>query len=252
MILFCPRLIAVACFAVLGLSVPAGAAEPPIIAKARARLAPDSALDAVRSIHYIGTLDGADPADPGKQIHSSIEIFLRKPAQQRIVVTAPSMIEISALDDYEAWRRTIDPEHPEHWEQTQMDVEQVKLLRADVWQNLAFFRGIEALHGWIEDEGPTTIDGVACEKIAFHHSDSLVYLRYFDPTTGQLVYTGTAESNVREEGELIAGGIRFPKRLIMSQMIDGRPVVRRLTFDKITVNEDLPDSLFSVPLPTVK
>jgi len=51
---------------------------------------------------------------------------------------------------------------------------------------------------------------------------------------------------------MIAGGIRFPKVLVMSQTIDRVTAVRRLTFEKITVNEDLPDRLFSVPLPTMK
>jgi hypothetical protein len=108
------------------------------------------------------------------------------------------------------------------------------------------------MRGRVEDEGPSVIDGIPCEKIAFYHSDSLVYLRYFNQATGQLVYTGTPENNVREEGEIIAGGIRFPKVLVISQTIDGAAIVRRLTFEKITVNEDLPNKLFSVPLPTMK
>ena len=37
-------------------------AEPAIIAKARAFLGAESALDAVKSVHYIGTLVTADPA----------------------------------------------------------------------------------------------------------------------------------------------------------------------------------------------
>jgi hypothetical protein len=159
---------------------------------------------------------------------------------------------VSALDDYEAWRRTIDAHNPARWQQAQLSVEQVKQLRADVWQNLAFFRGIELVRGRVEDQGPEVIDGIPCEKIAFYHSDSLVYFRYFNQATGQLVYTGTPENNVREEGEMIAGGIRFPKVLVMSQTIDRVTAVRRLTFEKITVNEDLPDRLFSVPLPTMK
>lgn len=235
------------------MSVPAlSATEPAVIAKARARVAPDDVLDGLRSIHYLGTLTGMDPTDPKKTLTASIEIFLQKPAQQRIVVTSATEIDISALDDYDAWHRTVERAHPERWHQSQMGPEQIRQLRADVWQNLYFFRGIEKIGGHVEDMGPSTIDGVACEKIGFYHTDTLVYLRYFNRETGELVYTGTPENNIREQGEMMIDGIRFPKTLLISQAADGVESKRTITFEKITVNESLPASLFAVPLPTVQ
>lgn len=228
------------------------AAEPPIIAQARARLAPDAVLDAVTSIHYVGTLTSEAPDDPTQQVRQSIEILLQKPAQQRIVVTSDAVIEISALDGYDAWRRTIDAKDSTRWQQSQMGSEQVKQLRADVWENLSFFRGIERIGGRVEDQGSATIDGIECRKIAFHHSDTLVYLRYFNAATGELVYTGTEANNIRERGEMEAGGIRFPKSIVISQTVDGSVRQRTITFERITVNESFPSSLFAVPLPTVK
>lgn len=244
------RLLAVCCTLAIGGA--AFGAEPAIIAKARARLAPDAVLDAVKSIHYVGTITAPDPAAPEKEIRQAIEIFLQKPAQQRIVVTSEAVIEISGLDGYDAWRRTIDAKDPSRWQQSQMGSEQVKQLRADVWENLAFFRGIERVGGWVSDEGGTTIDGLACRKLAFHHSDELVYFRYFNEATGELVLTGTERNNIREQGELLAGGIRFPASLEVSQSVGGEMTKRTLTFEKITVNEPLPADLFAVPLPTVK
>jgi hypothetical protein len=231
-------------------AVTLSAAEPAVIAKARARVAPDAVLDQIRSIHYVGKLTGMDPSDPKKTIDASIEIFLQKPAQQRIVVTSPTLIDTSALDDYDAWHRTVERDHPERLHQSQMGAEQIKQLRADVWQNLYFFRGIEKIGGRLEDLGAATIDGTPCEKIGFYHSDSLVYLRYFNRETGELVYTGTAENNIREQGEMMVDGIHFPKTLTISQTTDGVESKRTITFEKITVNEPLPASLFAVPLPT--
>ncbi|HYP17058.1 MAG TPA: hypothetical protein VEQ65_07580 [Opitutus sp.] len=242
-------------FALLsGLMVAASvtSAEPAIIAKARARLGPEATLDAVKSIHYVGTLIAPDPAEAGKEVRQSIEIFLQKPARQRIVVTSPQTIEVSALDEYEAWRRTTDANDPTKWEQQQLSVDQIKQLRADVWQNLYFFRGIERAGGRVEDQGPVTIDGISCQKIAFFHSPTLVYYRCFDQATGALVFTGDERNNVREEGEVIAGGIRFPKTIVISQLANGQTTVRRIVFEKITVNEEFPSSLFAVPLPTLK
>lgn len=242
-------------FAIAGLlffavgAVAAGA-EPPIIAKARARIAPEAVLDAVTSIHYVGTLVGPDVADPTKQLKQSIEIFLQKPAQQRIVVSSSEVIEVSALDGYDAWRRTIDAKDRKRWQQSQLGADQVKQLRADVWQNLAFYRGIERVGGHVEDLGPVTIDGIPCQRVLFLHSPTLVYYRYFNQATGELVYTGTAENNTRERGEMIVSGIRFPKEIVVTQLVAGKPVQRTITFEKITVNEKLPADLFAVPLPS--
>lgn len=227
----------------------AKAAEPAIIALARAHYGPDAVLDAVQSVHYVGTLVGPDPADATKQLTQTIEIYLQKPAQQRIEVRSATVIEVSALDGYDAWRRTIDAKNPTVWQQTLMAAEQVRQLRADVWQNLYYFRGIEKVGGSVEDLGTERIDGKTCRKIAFHHGDTVVNFRSFDEATGKLVYTGSPQYNTREQGEIIAGGIRFPKTLTITQTApDGRLVVRTLTFDKITVNEKFRAGLFSVPL----
>jgi hypothetical protein len=242
------------CAAVLGLAAGArAAAEPPIIAKARARLAPDAVLDAVKSIHYTGTLVSPDPDDATKQSTRSIEIILQKPDQQRVTIKSDKMIEVNALDGYEAWRRVTDAKDPSKWRQNQLGAEQIKQLRADVWENLGFFRGIEQVGGSIEDLGAATVDGVACEKIAFNHGSGIVYYRYFNHANGDLVNTttGNEENSIREQGEIVAGGIHFPKAIVVRQTVNGQATTRTITFEKITLDETFPDSLFSVPLPMI-
>jgi len=228
------------------------APEPGIIAKARARIGPEAVLDAVKSIHYIGTLTGPDPANPSHTETQNIEIFLQKPFQQRIVISSDQSIQTSALDGYDAWKRTTDAKNPAKWQESLMSAQQIKELRADVWENFAFYRGIERIGGTVEDQGPATIDGIACEKIAFRHDPTLVYIRYFNQATGDLVYTGTEENNFRERGEIIAGGIHFPKTITISQLRNGRKEMRTISFEKITVNETFPRELFAVPLATVE
>jgi hypothetical protein len=246
------RLLGIFCV-VVGSAGMSAAGEPAIIAKARAALAPDAVLNAVKSIHYRGTLSVKNSAEPAKELREQIEIFLEKPARQRIVLTSGETIEVSALDGYDAWRRTIDAKDPAKWQQNQMSAEQIKQLRADVWENLAFFRGIEQQGGRVEEQGTTTIDGVSCVKIAFYHSSAPApYFRFFNANTGKLMLTGTPENNIREEGELVAGGIRFPKTIVITQLAGGQTLVRRITFDEITINEAFPAKLFSVPLPTLK
>jgi hypothetical protein len=237
---------------ILGALAVGRADEPAIIAKARAQLAPDAVLDAVQSIHYTGTMKEVDSAHPDKPLTRSIEIYLQKPDQQRIEIKSDVTIEISALDGYEAWQRTINAKDPNDWRQSQLGVDQIKQLRADVWQNLAFFRGLDRIGGRVADEGGVTIDGKLCEKLAFYHSDAIVYFRYFDQKTGDLVFTGTPENNIREQGDITSGGIRFPHVLVITQKIGDRTLTRTITFDKIGVNEPMPDRLFTTPLPTLK
>lgn len=226
------------------------AAEPPIIAKARARLGSNAVLDGVKSVHYVGTMITANLADPKKSVTQSIDIYIEKPARQRIVVSDESSRDVSVLDGYDAWGRTTDLK-TNQWQQRVLDADAIKQLRADVWENLSYFRGIEQVGGWLADQGQATIDGIDCEKLAFFHSNSLVYFRYFDRATGRLVMTGTDDNSTKEEGEIIAGGIRFPHAMTITRKSKGQVLTQTITFDTITVNEKLPDSLFAAPLPVV-
>ena len=126
------------------------------------------------------------------------------------------------------------------------------------WENLGYYRGIEAEGGSVADQGPATIDGVACEKVAFTHSPTVVYYRYFDQATGRLMYTETAGGlKIHEEGSQESGGIRFPQKIITTEpppaAVPGQapsaPRNTTLTIDHVTVNEVFPASLFAVPLP---
>ncbi len=227
----------------------AALAEPAILTKARARLGPDAVLDAVRTLHYVGTLELPDPADPTQSKTAGLEIFLEKPDRQRIQISNEEAVEVKVLDGYDAWTRLTNVKDPSRWEHTLLAADQIKQLRADVWQNLYFFRGIEAVGGKIESHGPTTIEGLECEKLSFVHSDEIVYDRYFEIATGRLVYTGNDRNNIREEGELVSGGIRFPKQILITiQAPDGQALRQRITFTKITVNEPLSPDLFEMPV----
>jgi hypothetical protein len=222
------------------------AAEPPIIAKARAYIGAESALNAVRSIHYTGTLTTTDAT--GKEVRAALEIIFQKPAQQRITATSDKTIETTALDDYDGWQRVQEKADATKWRETLLGADQIRRLRANTWENLAFFRGIERAGGRCEDQGPATIDGVACEKLAFIHAPNIIFYRFFDQATGRLVYTETEGGGaIREKGELTIAGIRFPKSIITTTKDPKGSQVVTVTFDKIAVNESFAAGLFRVP-----
>jgi outer membrane lipoprotein-sorting protein len=227
------------------------AAEPPIIAKARAFVGSEAALNNLKSVRYTGTLVTTDPKDPTKQTRAAMEIIFQKPEQQRIMATTDKTIEITALDGYDGWQRVQDAADPTKWRQTLLGTDQIKRLRANTWENLAFFRGIEKIGGKIEDQGTKTIDGVTCQKIAFIHGPNIIFFRYFDVATGKLVFTETeAGGTIREKGEMIVNGIRFPRSIVTSTGTkDAKGEVQTVTinFEKITVNEAIPAKDFAVP-----
>jgi outer membrane lipoprotein-sorting protein len=231
--------------------VAANAAEPPIIAKARAFLGSETALNNVKSIHYSGTLLAPDPKDATKQTRVAMEIIFQKPEQQRITITSDKEIETTALDGYEGWLRKQDATDPSKWRLTLLGTEQIKRMRANMWENLSFFRGLEKFGGRVEDQGTQTIDGVTCQKVAFIHGPNIIFYRYFDVATGKLIFTETeAGGTIREQGEMIVDGIRFPRSIITAsgaKDAKGQPPSVTINFDKITVNETIPPKEFAVP-----
>lgn len=235
--------------AVFALTVAVSAAEPAIIAKARARLGPEDALNGVNSVHYVGTLVMSDSSDPKKQMRAAIDIVFQKGDKQRVQVTTDRLIDTTGLDDMEGWRRIQDPADPTKIKQTPLTVDGLKRIRANNWETLSYFRGLDSRRGKVEDLGPATMDGIACEKVAFTHTPNIVFYRYFDLATGRLVYTETESgTTLREEGEIMVSGIRFPKTLVTTQKNPkGETQTSTITIEKATINEVFPPSFFATP-----
>ena len=228
----------------------ASAAEPAILAKARAFLGCEPALQGVTSIHFLGTLVTADPADASKQTRAQVDIIFQLPYRQRITINYEKTIEETALDGYDAWQRLQDATDKSKRRLIVLPPDQIKRLRANALENLSFYRGLESHGVAIEDQGAATVEGVACEKVTFSHSGGIVFARYFNVATGQLVLTETESGGeIREQGEIRVDGLRFPRTLVTTtKSAAGLPQTVTITFDKITVNETFPANFFSVPL----
>jgi hypothetical protein len=156
------------------------------------------------------------------------------------------------LNCYEAWNRETLLKNGQ-WKETLLGPDNVRRMRADVWQNLYYYRGVERVRGHVEDRGPATALGVACEQIVFSYDGVPPYTRFFDRATGRLVMSSADSSSTVEEGEVMAGGIRFPHGMTMTQTTaDGQTIKQEIVFDKIVVNETFPADLFDMPLATPK
>ena len=232
----------------------ARADEPAIVTKARAYLGSESALNAATSVRMTGSMATVDPA--GKPMQIAVDIVFQKPFQESITVLQANRVVHTSLDGYDASQQSQDgvPNQKEidyknkPWRLTVLGGDQVKTLRVDVLENLFFYRGVLRVGGQIEDRGPATADGKTTEKVAFIYAPNFVYIRHFDPDTGRLVYTESESgTQIREQGEIMAGGIRFPKVIEVTENLNGTPSKKTYTFDKVTVNETYPDSLFAIP-----
>lgn len=215
-----------------------------VIARARARLGTDAALNAVTSVQFQGTYETASPGEEPQK--GTIEMIFQKPFQHRSTITASSgREEVTALDGIESWMRVKEGKDQRL---TLFPKEQTKTLRANTWQTLEFYRSIEKVGGSVELLGEDTVDGILCSKVIFRHDTALTWTRYFEKTTGRLVLTETAQGRTREEGQIVSGGIRFPQKI--SSMVKGsagKDVTVTITFEKVLVNEKFPAALFTVP-----
>ena len=223
------------------------------IAKARAACGPEAALNAITSVHYFGTLVATEKVaskdDPNKTedrpLRLALDSIFQKPYRHRIMLRSEGdkVVETTALDDYDAWTRRTETGKED--QVTLFDAAQIKRLRANTWEFLAFYRGIERQNGHVEYQGEVDVDGTTCVVLVFVHAEDIHFTRYFDKATGRLIKTVTEKNDeIREEGEILVNGIHFPKKLV-DKLPDGQ--VRTITFDAIKVNEDIPAEAFAVP-----
>ena len=222
------------------------------VAKARAYYGSESALNAVNSIHFEGTVETteriADPADASKMIDRPIQltigIVFQKPMQQRQIIRSGEVERVTSLDGYDAWEKVSDRTNKNPSRITLLDSPRIKRLRATTIDNLSFYSNKGQDMREVRLLGDVNVDGIACVKLSFTYS-SIVFIRYFEKSTGRLVRTDIdGGDEIREEGEIFVSGIRFPRKVV-NKSAGGQVTV--ITFDKVTVGERFPSDVFAVP-----
>jgi hypothetical protein len=230
------------------------AADPEVdalLAKARARIGTDEALKKINSIHFEGKIEASDDGVPlPSMAGATVEIIFQKPFRHRMTVSSPQGTEITGLDEYTGWRRNESPTAGVRPKTTVLGKEEVKRLRANTSENLSFYRGLEQLGGQVLDLGPSQAGGAASRKLVFRYDQGVEFIRHFDPATGKLLLTETPPVGmIREEGEMVVDGVRFPAKIIATSKIpaSGKTRVIQISFNKITLNETFPPGLFEQP-----
>lgn len=223
------------------------------VAKARAFLGSESALNAVKSLHFEGTVDAtervADPADSSKTIERpirlAIDIVFQKPMQQRQIIRSDKIERTTSLDGYDAWEKVSDRTNQNPPRILLLDPASIKRLRATTIENLSFYSNQGQDSRQVRLLGDAKVEGIACVKLSFTHSSNIVFIRYFDKSTGRLVKTEVdSGGEIREEGEMMVSGIRFPRKVV-NKTAAGQVTV--ISFNKVTVGERFSADAFTVP-----
>jgi hypothetical protein len=211
-----------------------------VINRAREFLGGSRVLDTVNSLRLVGRI-----TDSANGVTGDIEIIFQRPLQQRIVVSVGDNVVTTALNDYEGYRRIHPRADPNLFTMSLFGAGEVARARANTLENLNFFgnRGARTLRR-IGGER-TTVEGAAVDRVDFDYGNGVVFTRYFDRSTGRLVLSETeGGAKIREEGEMRVNGIRFPRKVIISQPDGAR---QEIEFSEIQVNTPFPASTFEIP-----
>lgn len=215
-----------------------------ILKKARDYIGRESDLRKIKSIRYFGKITNEE-GDEG-----TVEIYIRAPYQQLQIVTLNETVSEFGLDDYVAWRKVYLAGKPDNYQLYPATAEQLKRTRANAFENLNFFSTETTYTRKIDYLGTDTFEGKQVEKVKIRYG-KVFFIRYFDSSTGELLYSEIENGEgIKERGEMIVDGIRFPKGV--ANFLNGDQV-SFVEFELIEVNPEVDDSLFAQPaLPGLK
>ncbi|HZZ19267.1 MAG TPA: hypothetical protein VFE25_07860 [Opitutaceae bacterium] len=219
--------------------------EPAVIGLARAYLGPESTLEGLKSIHFVGTLDRTGAAPGVAATHTDLDMVFEKPLRQHTVMRAEKATMTTVLDGYNGWDWLQDNSNAAKHRLIWLQLPDLRTLRANTWENLYYYKTPEG--GSVEDKGPVAVDGIDCERVDFDHGSGVVYQRFFDRDTGRLVLTVLGAESFKESGEIRVEGIRFPRTIISTVKTPKGVITETATFTKVALDEPVAESLFTLP-----
>jgi len=214
-----------------------------IIAQARAFLGTEADLLAVESMVISG--EEAVVQDGETVTATTFTAMVKKPGMQKVTQSSEAFTLISAVDAYEAWAARFLKTDPDNQEVVSLGTVEALRMRINALENLYFFQAASKVRGKVELLGKGTFDGKDVYELAFRYRPDLVYQRYFDVTTGELLGTDVGGLILREKDRRVIQGVRIPHRIESSR--DGE-VVGRMTVHTVEMNTEMDDALFRMPL----
>jgi len=235
-------LVAVASFAVAADEVDNEALIDEIIQKARALRGSEADLKKVKSLAFKGSMLY------GTGETGSIELIYKKPYYHHLSSVVGTELEVSALDDSEAWLKSAHAATPDNWSLLILEADQVFNMRAKVGETLNFFARPTTRGSEVTYEGVEEIDGRSCHALLYYYGSGIWNLHYFDRETGDLVkIVNNKGIEFFEKGETIVDGVRFPKKLISVFYTERGRGTMEMSYTSVRVNEEYDKDLFAMP-----
>jgi hypothetical protein len=239
------RLFSFYCIAVLSALLPAplSAQEPlvsSILARARATVGTEHALNGLITLQMAGELEPVDPKMPA----AKLRIVARKPCSQRMEIKVDDIVETTLMSGGAGYM--VRSNLAEHASQMRpLSKPELDRVAFSTRQFFSFYspdfkNGERVTYGGVE-----TRRGVRCHKLVYAFPAGLTTIRYFAVDTDVLVSTIT-ENGVETVpvGLQRVEGIRFPERL--QHYADGKKI-HTLVFSTFIVNKPLPEGIFNPP-----
>jgi len=224
--------------------LPPGKESKAVIQMARSHLGGDEKLNNIRTLKYQGTINSSERNRVGKLI-----LYLKKPLKQRIEIrTEEGLVEVTAVNGYEGWIMRKDSSTDDSSTEVRvMTPENLNRMLISTWENLNFFKEPTAQHGKTRFMGKTEYRGRSAYELHVHYpGGSPAYKRYFDSQTGELIGTLTDGGlEFIESGMILVDGLQFPRKI---EAFRGTERVHVIKFEKIQVNEGIPDEMFEHPV----
>lgn len=210
-----------------------------IISKARSYVGPEEKIDSVESLLYEGILK---PVNGGPE--RKISLLLEKPANQRLIISQGEGQITMVVNSREGFMEQKNLTTGES-AASPLPTDQVLRFKANAAENLFFFDFPPGLQVRSKYLGEQEFRGETVDAVRYIHPGGIIFFRYFDPETGELIGTMTDTGTINtEEGEIAIDGLRFSDTVFS---YEGGELIHSITFDSITVNPEIPAGAFAFP-----
>lgn len=212
------------------------------VALGREYLGGDSKLNAIESVRFEGVLVHA-----GGQ-SGTVESVTKKPGYYQFISSIGGIRETSTVAPTGAWRKLENFQEPGAYTMSFYDVDELRYLEATIADNLGFLKTPKTRSGRIEFVGKGKVRGKSAIILNYVYSDRIWFRRYFDPETGRVMFMQSSKGMVfTYEGDIEAGGIRFPKKVLVTYVSQYGESTMEISYSKAEVNLDLDLERFRVP-----
>lgn len=238
-----------------------------IIAQARAKIGTEAALNSVKTLTYEAKVFDASDKQvgslvlrykaPGKRSEYTLRTIIVPvpPKPDTPKYTPPETISFQvestlATNGLEAFVKQENINTKES-RITPLGGQQLAVLKDYCAADLGFFSVPK--DGKVVFVGETKRGDKDCYELEYTYAGGTKFRRWFDKKTfasvGQQIAgaeNAAAEPVVMDEGEIVAAGIKFPKKNIHYR--DGKKE-NTVEFTNVIINEEIPDSVFNFPMP---